>query len=242
MLNNRENSEKTSTGLLVEIVRVSPQYFWAIILGFLLYILHDPIFNLLNQGKIQEITAFSFTVKLAGVSEKGNGENIKAEDLGILDRRGARIAQISQGKRILWVDNKHPVQNLSERKALEEFGIIVDLANKTSEALKFLEIYDYTVVITDLNREDSGSGNDTDPPGDCDSKKKDRNGYEFKNAGCALLNAMGEKYGNKTPRTIVYSASSDIAIGMPPFARGMTNRADELFHLIFDAIERQSTN
>lgn len=214
---------------LVEIIRVSPSFVWALIVGLALLALHSPILRLIDQGRFQEFTVVGlFSVKLADVAGPGSSKPSEKE-LSILDSRSARIADLAKGKRILWVDDGHPRQNRQEREALQSFGIIVHIASNTEEAREYISLYEYSAILTDLERENG------DPIGSCDILQRP----DIENAGCELLRQLGELQGSKMPRSIIYSARSDIGFGMPPFARGMTNKVDELIHLVFDAIERE---
>lgn len=124
------------------------------------------------------------------------------------------------------MDDEHPKNNLVERKALEEIGIVVDVTTNTEAALDFLGLYTYDVVITDLVRAN-------DSAGACQSGVAEQ-------AGCDLLRKMRSLLGAEMPRTYIYAARVDAELGIPPFASGITNRLDELLHSVFDALERRN--
>jgi hypothetical protein len=54
-----------------------------------------------------------------------------------------------------------------------------------------------------------------------------------------MAKMMHERYGDRMPPLIFYSARYPQSSGVPPFAFGVTNRVDQLFYLVFDALERR---
>jgi hypothetical protein len=114
MKKNEPKDATSSSSLIIEIIKVTPQYLWAATIIILVFLLKEPFLDLINKGKIQEINVFYFSVKLAGVTDKGGNDKIGQENLSRLSLRGAKLAKAANGKRILWVDDKHPVQNLRE--------------------------------------------------------------------------------------------------------------------------------
>lgn len=63
----------------------------------------------------------------------------------------ARNASKIKGGRILWVDDR-PINNQYTKEAFESVGVSVDLALTTEEALRKLQITDYSAIISDMGR------------------------------------------------------------------------------------------
>ena len=127
-------------------------------------------------------------------------------------KRAQRILTILKGANILWIDD-HPKQNTSEIKVLEAFGIFVQKARSSSEALIELENNDFDVIISDIDRADN-----------------DMNGIQFFNE-VVRPRDLGKK-------TIFFIFSLDSNKGSPPGSAGITNRPTDLLHLVMDVIER----
>lgn len=141
------------------------------------------------------------------------------------------MAQKLRGAFVLWVDDKNPSQNVEERRALNSLGIQFDLATSTDEAIRWLDRAHYDAVISNIYRASESTNNipcfaDPQPAG----------------AGCAMAETMHERYGDQMPPTIFYSGAYPQSAGSPPFSFGVTNRVDELFELVFDALERRKVN
>ena len=114
---------------------------------------------------------------------------------------------------ILWVDD-NPSNNFYERSALEALGISFVTSLNTEEAVRQLQNRSFDVVITDMSR----------PPDN--------------SAGYTLLDEL--KRMKKSIPTIIYAASSNpqfIAEAIRRGAFGETNRPDELFKLVVDAVK-----
>ncbi len=127
-------------------------------------------------------------------------------------RRARAIAEILQGARLLWVDD-HPARQRYERRMLEEMEVEVQMAPSTEAALLALQARPFDVVISDIAR---GAHADE---------------------GVKALPWI-RKLGGDVP-VIFYVAQLDPARGVPVGAFGITNRPDELFHLVMDALERR---
>jgi hypothetical protein len=120
-----------------------------------------------NQGYIIPVEVviekfeLFFQQQLNNAVEKAAKENIM-KPLGMSERsltwkRAQRTADVLQGARILWVDD-HPENNTIERDILYSFGMSVDIALSTKEAVSMLmEKNDsgqrYHVIISDMGRE-----------------------------------------------------------------------------------------
>jgi len=117
--------------------------------------------------------------------------------------------------RILWVDD-HPENNFFERKAFEAQGIEFSLASSTNEALKLLKTNNFAAIISDMDR-----------------KEGSQEGY-------VLLKQLRES-GHSIP-FMIYSSSDSTEhkrMAKSKGALGSTNRADELFTTVMDAVRNQ---
>lgn len=116
--------------------------------------------------------------------------------------------------RILWVDDR-PDNNIYERRAFEALGFSFVLALSTAEALEVLESQQFAAIISDMGR-----------------KEGPKEGY-------VLLDTVRNK-GIETP-FFVYAGSGALEHKREVLAHGgngTTNRADELFEMITDALSR----
>jgi CheY-like chemotaxis protein len=181
-----------------------------------------------NQGYIIPVEVviekfeLFFQQQLNNAVEKAAEKNIM-KPLGINERsliskRAQRTADVLQGAHILWVDD-HPENNTIERNILDSFGISVDIARSTKEAVSMLTKKNdsgqrYEVIISDMGREGKH------------------------NEGKRFLIKIRKEYEMDVP-VIFYIGDYHPKQGIPPYAFGMTNRPDDLLHYIMDALERQ---
>lgn len=114
--------------------------------------------------------------------------------------------------RVLWVDDR-PENNVFERKAFEAQGVEFTIALSTKSALEQLESTKFGAVISDMGR-----------------KEGPKEGY-------VLLSAMQERKIN-TP-FVIYAGSNSPEhkkMAREQGAIGSTNRPDELFTLVMNAL------
>jgi CheY-like chemotaxis protein len=126
-------------------------------------------------------------------------------------RRYQMVSQVLQGARILWVDDR-PDNNLFERATFTSMGATISLATSTDEAVAMLQAEPADVLISDMER------------------------YGNAEAGLQLLKSIQGL--PERPDMIFYVGSLDRARGTPPGAFGITDRPDELIHLVLDVLER----
>jgi CheY-like chemotaxis protein len=129
-----------------------------------------------------------------------------------LRARLSLVGGIVRGVRILWVDDV-PENNVEERALLSELGARIRQANNTKAALTELRTQTFDVVISDMKR------------------------GEEPTAGLTLLAEMRQSHFN-TP-VIIYTGTDQLNQLRPANVFGITNRPDELVHLVLDAHERQ---
>jgi hypothetical protein len=192
---------------------------------------YQPLVDTLRYGEAK-VGAFGVELQLSSqgalqgiFKEKKDSRNFDRVYLP-LNARLLRIRDSVIGRKILWIDENHPTQNIQERDVLREMGLFVEIVDNLDQAKSLLEetrkknLEPHRVIISDLGKTKEGS--------------KSRSGQEdlgvlFRN------NDAGEA------KMILYTGSYDPFALRPNFVFGLTNRYDELFHLIFDALERNST-
>lgn len=127
--------------------------------------------------------------------------------------RAEHVAPILRGACLLWVDDR-PQVNHAERKILGHFGVSIDLATSSQEAMALIAATPttYDAVISDIERKGEG----------------------VEKAGVVFLEKM-RKRGFHHP--VIFSVGT-LEPGIPKGAYGITNRAGERFHRIFDVLER----
>ena len=129
-----------------------------------------------------------------------------------LFRRMAYIKDIKHDIHALWFDDT-PDCELSELRLILALGIKLDRAETPERAEKLIDNTSYDFIISDIWQQDNPKG-----------------GIEF-------FNNQIEK-GIRIP-TIFYITKYDEARGTPPYAFGITNRPNDLLHLVMDIIERK---
>jgi CheY-like chemotaxis protein len=153
--------------------------------------------------------------------ETGAGPEAIARDARAAAHAVAEIATPRMIRRagratVLWVDDR-PSNNIHEREALEALGVTFVVTTSTDEALQKLRSQSFDVIISDMVR----------PP---DSE-----------AGYTLLDML-RKSGDQTP-FIIYAGSRAPAHRAEARRRGAigcTNRPNELFEMVLDALTRPS--
>ncbi|HSO41945.1 MAG TPA: response regulator, partial [Rhodospirillales bacterium] len=135
------------------------------------------------------------------------------EEASLVMDRAARHLGLLQRSKILWVDD-NPENNFNEIKMLHQLRADVETAKSTEEALALIqEKKTYDIVLSDLKRGDDAT------------------------AGLTLLGKLRESH--PILPVIFYVGEFKPELGVPPFAFGLTNRPNELLHLILDILERR---
>jgi len=128
-----------------------------------------------------------------------------------LYRRFQVVESLVRGKRVLWVDDQ-PSNNFYERLALSHMGLMVDIATTSGEGLSAAAQLQPAVIISDM----------------------ERNGQH--DAGLRFLRSARAE-GIRAP-IIFYIGEVIDALGVPAGAFAITDRADEVLHLVLDVLER----
>ena len=162
-------------------------------------------------------SAMDDALELAEKHEKWR-EKIKVtnKDKQNVLNRARRLIDIAKGTSILWIDDV-PGNNKNEERMLKQLGMDIDYARNTAEALQFLERANYDLILSDIGREKVGG------------KKVD--------SGIETFEKIREK--NIKLKLIFYIGDYNPDNGCPPHAFGITDRPDELLHLILDILERK---
>ncbi len=126
--------------------------------------------------------------------------------------RARNIAAVLHGARLLWIDDQ-PESNVAEVKLLGALGITVDTAITSAEARQMLSQFSYNGIISDIQR----GGSLTE--------------------GITFLASLRET--RLFRYTIFYVNNIDATRPLPPGAFAITNRPDQLLHLLMDLLERE---
>ena len=169
-----------------------------------------------NFIRVQMSTAMSLAAASAKQPEYDDNPELSEKHLEkileLVNRTSKRERVKVSKNRILWVDDR-PENNIYERKAFEAQGIEFSLALNTNEALELIRNNDYVAIISDMGRK------------------------EGPDEGYKLLKAVRDS-GNKTP-FFIYAGSRSVEHNQMTKERGgqgTTNRADELYKMVMDAI------
>jgi CheY-like chemotaxis protein len=127
-------------------------------------------------------------------------------------RRAQLVAPALRNARILWIDDT-PKNNEWERLTLRHLGTHVTAVTRTETAIECLLAEGFDLIISDISRQGVP-----------------REGIE------ALPRVAAAGPGTAV---VFYVGRVDHASGVPPMAFGITNRPDELLHLVMDALERR---
>lgn len=138
--------------------------------------------------------------------------SLTRKDTAGLSSRLRLVGQEIVGMSILWVDD-FPANNNLEAQILKRFGARIRFVKTSETALNATSTETFDLVISDMKR-----GNN------------DLAGMEL----LERLRASGEK-----TRMIIYTGTDQSTFSCPVGLFGITNRPDELVHLILDARERE---
>lgn len=204
-----------SEQILVELIRLIPSFLWLVLVAVVLGVFYRPI----RQELIPRMSGFkAFGFEVALLREEldkavdKQGVEVGQSDRTQVLRRAEMVGQMMRGARILWVDD-HPENNEYEHRIMRSLGAIVDTARSSAEARSMLSRTNYALVISDI----------------------DRDGVP--DEGLRFLEDMYER--GPYPRTVLYVGSVDLDKGVPAHAFGITDRPDELLHLVMDGLERE---
>ena len=129
-------------------------------------------------------------------------------------RRLSACGPLLRGTRVLWVDDQ-PANNEAEVRLLRSLDVEVQQVTTSTEALDFLKIRNYLLVITDFDRQGSPT------------------------AGITFAGQVAAQ--TAAPPVIGYVGSSQAGMARPAHFFGVTNRPDHLMHLVCDVAQREGS-
>lgn len=207
-----------------ELIKILPDMAWLLFWAILITLFYKPI-------RYQLIPKLS-NLSMLGVKMSFIKESIEAavelgkkspqwqvvvptKDKERVEQRAKKCLAQLQGGQILWVDD-HPENNVNERRMFRQLKMDVDSVHSTEEALEMLTRSNYDIVLSDIPR-----GQDT-------------------LAGLDFLQRYVDSLKDQAPLPVIfYIGDIDQSKGVPGYAFGLTQRPDELLHLVIDAMERR---
>ncbi len=206
--------------LLLEVIKNLPAILWFVLACVIVLLFYKPIRHELlpNLSGFKAMgVEFSFVknsitnaIALAEKSEQWQVTIPDEDEKRVLDRVKRHLA-LFQDVRVLWIDD-NPDSLRNERKMLERLQVDIDLARDEAEAKKLLRGGKYDLILSDIARGDDNA------------------------AGLKFLQEYSKT--QKHVPFIFYIGTLSPDKGVPPYAFGITNRPDELLHLMMDALER----
>ena len=207
--------------ITVEFIRIIPEILW-VLLGLAVFIFS---YRLLRKFIIPKMTSFSAWGISISLLEKQMSAVIEiatkhpswkvtvtnADKKQVIQRVRQHLSLLS-GARILWFDDRPETLN-NEIQMLRQLGIQVDNSQKLDVSLNLLEENTYDLLISDIAR-DNGQPN-----------------------GIKAIETI--RNAKHHLPVIFYIGNYDVEKGTPPYAFNITNRPDELLHLILDILERK---
>ena len=153
-------------------------------------------------------------IVVASTMPKGKVEISKSDRERVL-QRALKAESIISGKRVLWIDDVVD-NNRLERDMLEAVGLKIEQvqSNKRAEQALAKNQGGYDIILSDIAREAGAPS-----------------GLDFL-----------ESYRKKPDHlpVIFYISELDEDLPLPPGAFGLSNRPDEILHLVIDALARRA--
>jgi CheY-like chemotaxis protein len=206
--------------IAVELIRLLPDLLWfclalGLVAAFWQPIRNDLLPNLANlKAGGMELSfvreAMDRAIELAEKSPKWQVDVPQGSKEQVL-RRARRHLSLLSASAVLWVDDDHS-NNRNEVHMLRQLKVEVETVSTTAQALALLGRDKFDIVLSDIAR-----GGDA-------------------RAGLAMLPLLKERH--QSLPVIFYVGELRSEFGVPGGAFGITNRPDELLHLILDALER----
>lgn len=193
------------------LIGIVPHVLWALVLvGLFLWI--GPGATRSALGRMSKLgfagLELEFREGLEAAAE-AHETPASSDELDRASRRLASAAALVRGARILWVDDE-PDNNSLDVRLLRSAGAKVKLALSTEQALRELARAHFELVISDIARGDEAD------------------------AGVRMAEELRQR--GVTSPVIFYAGT--VRKPIPDEAFGLTNRPDELLHLVLDALAR----
>ena len=202
--------------ILIEIVKIAPSLLNTLLLVAIAVVLKKPFVNDLLP-KITEFKGLGVEIKLIESkikeveAKRAHGKYIDY-DLTVLERIHNN-SRLVEHRKILWIDD-HISRIKDEVEILRSFGIHVDISTNSGEGLEKMQAFPYDLIISDIDRLVHGES-----------------GLRF----------LKEKVDMNIATPLVFFINNyEPEKGTPANAFGITNRFDELLHLMVDCFERSN--
>ena len=216
-------SLKLPDDVVVELVKIVPSFLWWILVLMVVLLFYkrirDDLLPNLSGFKAAgvELSFLKKTVtsaiELAEKSPKWP-VTIPEKDKELVLERVKNHAKLLQGAKILWIDDL-PENNRNETRMFDRLGVDIAFAENTQRALAALREKEYDLILSDMARGDEPQ------------------------AGIDFLRVYAEEK-QRLP-IIFYIGVFKPEKGVPPGAFGITNRPDEMLHLVLDVLERRKS-
>jgi len=218
-----------------DVIKLIPQVLWFFFAVIAFIILYPTVKSLIQTRGITKVAIVGIEVDLEKVPiQRGPDPVATAKqpiippaEAKVLTERFHRMKEKTNGATVLWVDDKHPYQNVRERRVLTAAGMYVDTASSSDEGLRWLEASNYDIVITNLHRDHEIGRRACSP------------GSPAITAGCYFIDEIRRKFYGRQLAIIAYVGRVEEDLGIPAYATGITNRPAELFYLILNALEKR---
>jgi CheY-like chemotaxis protein len=215
--------------IVVELIKIFPNCLLIFLVVLFLVINRSAVGKLFRS--VTHLGAFGVDVNFAEAkAELRNAigsymKDYRAADASIDDKtlrvllnQAEMIKDLLRGARILWVDDL-PLANAAIFRFLNTYGVNIDHARTTIEAVRALEwsASAYEVVVSDMERDGNGKA-----------------GLEL----LAEIKGLEAKLNTKIT-VIIFINKYDASKGTPDGAALITNRVEFLFKKIFNVIEEK---
>lgn len=193
------------------VIGLIPHVIWAaVVIIILLWIGREGLKAL--AGRVHKVGAAGFEIEFQATIESAaaaHQQQIPLTDLGRASRRLSSQQALLKGARLLWIDDR-PDNNLNEIKLFEEAGARVDTQLTSAAAEAAIMQVTFDLIISDIDREGTA-----------------KEGLRFADHLAEVRNS---------PPLVFYVAHA--LRPAPVSAFGITDRPDELVHLVLDALGR----
>lgn len=207
----------------IEIIRITPSLLWFLLVCGLLLWLYEPVMqhvlpyvSAMQFGKreVELSRVAQFLERIIAIADKHPQWQVEvsAEAKQQVIQRLRRNWEVLQGSRVLLFDDR-PDTLVNEMRLLQQLGMEVEVVTLSSEAHARLQTSHFDVLISDIARP-AGQPN-----------------------GIATLQTLQDHF--PALPAIFYIGNFNAKDGVPLGAFGITNRPDELLHLILDILERK---
>lgn len=205
-------SGEASGGPWAALLALLPHLLWAgVLLAVLWWVGRDTVRTLLSR--VDKLSIAGVELQLRDdlqAAAVARGVTLGNDTLGRAIRRLIASRAIVEGARLLWVDDV-PAGIVKESRLLEDAGAVITRALNSGEAIDKLNRENFDLVISDIKR-------------DGDNR-----------AGITFANTLAQR--PNAPPLIFYVGT--MVPPPPPHAFGITDRPDQLLHLVLDVLARE---